>query len=342
MLRIILKIFIAIVVVIVLLFFTFYIGTSGDYKVADTVEQDSIIPHIVIGNAVLHAESFGNDTNEVVIVLHGGPGNDYRYLLDLKALSDDYFIVFYDQRGTGLSPRVPAEELSHETLLADLEKIVDYYAPEEKVNLIGHSYGGMLASSYLGKHPERVNKIVLAEPGMLTSEQAAVFVEKFTPEMSFPLLKHLGKCWFQSLHVKGPDKQARKDYFFAAMALSADSSIMKHHPFSNYFCNGVPGENSLNYWRYSMLSNSVIMGGGMDDNGDFQINFVRGVEKFPGKVLFLSGECNLIIGEEYQREHIKHFVNAEMVVIPDAGHTMFGDQPELSLRAVREYFVDEE
>ena len=94
-----------------------YFITSGDYSVAKTIEDDKTIPHIEIGNVVFHAETFGNDSNETVIIIHGGPGNDYRYLLPLKALSEDYFVVFYDQRGTGLSPRIDEEEQSLENSL---------------------------------------------------------------------------------------------------------------------------------------------------------------------------------------------------------------------------------
>jgi hypothetical protein len=53
------------------------------------------------------------------------PGADYRSLLDLKALADDYFVVFYDQRGTGLSPRVEDPgELTYELYLDDLAAFV--------------------------------------------------------------------------------------------------------------------------------------------------------------------------------------------------------------------------
>ena len=40
----------------------------------------------------------------------------------------------------------------------------------QKVNLVGHSWGAMLASAYLGQYPEKVDHAVLAEPGFLTSE----------------------------------------------------------------------------------------------------------------------------------------------------------------------------
>src|SRR6185503_2313758 len=99
--------------------------------------QDSSIPHITIDGVTFHAETFGDPANPVVIVLHGGPGSDYRSLLPLQALSDQYFVVFFDQRGTGLSPRVNPEEITIASAIADLDSIVAYYGKGRKVNLVG-------------------------------------------------------------------------------------------------------------------------------------------------------------------------------------------------------------
>ena len=74
--------------------YSFYLLAWGDYEVAKIVEHDPSIPHIELNEVVFHAETFGSDTNKVVIVLNGGPGNDYQYLLNIKALADDYFVVF--------------------------------------------------------------------------------------------------------------------------------------------------------------------------------------------------------------------------------------------------------
>ena len=189
-LKLLFRILIGFTGIILILFVLLYFTSSGDYKVADTVEQDPTIPHIKIGNTIFHSETFGNDTNAVVIVIHGGPGNDYRYLLPIKQLANHYYVVFYDQRGTGLSPRVPAEELSLETSLDDLHNIINYYSPEKKVNLIGHSWGAMLASGYIGMHPEKINKAVLVEPGLLTTEKAKEFTEVFKLDLNFNVLKY--------------------------------------------------------------------------------------------------------------------------------------------------------
>lgn len=337
-LKIIGKSLLIIIALLLSLFIIFYISTMGDYEISKTVEQDSSIPHLKIENTTFHLETFGNDTNEVVVILHGGPGNDYRYLLDLKDLSDDYFLVFYDQRGTGLSPRVNAEELTLENMIHDLNNIINHFSPNRKVNIIGHSWGGMLASGYLAQYPEKVNKIVLAEPGMLTSEKAKEFIEKFQAKFSFGFLWHAGKCWFESLHVAGPDDQASQDYFFTSLSFNASPELFKNHPMSKYFCNQNIESASLKYWRYSYLANRTIFMSMFDNDGNINIDLVSGVENFPNKVLFLISECNQLIGEEFQKDHIKYFNKAEMVIIKNAGHSMIGEQPQDCLFAIRKYF----
>jgi proline iminopeptidase len=319
---------------LLILFVLFYFVTSGDYEVAQTADQDPSIPHIKIGKTIFHAETFGDDSNEVVIALHGGPGNDYRYILPLKELADEYFVVFYDQRGTGLSPRVPAGELALDTMLSDLDAIVEYFAGDRKVHLIGHSWGAMLASAYISGFPGKVNKTVLAEPGMLTTEQAIEFMEKVRMKFSLRLLIHMGKCWFRSLHVKGPDEQASVDYFFQAFVLEGS---MDDNPYSGYYCNRDMATASFDYWRFSWSASRVLFMNMMDKHGNPELNLIDGAENFTNKVLFIAGECNELIGEEYQRAHLAYFPNAGLVVIDNAGHTMFGEQPEESLRIIRKY-----
>ena len=49
----------------------------------------------------LHLQTFGNPNQPVLFALPGGPGADFRLLLPLKALSDRYYVVLWDPRGTG-------------------------------------------------------------------------------------------------------------------------------------------------------------------------------------------------------------------------------------------------
>src|SRR5262245_60802661 len=78
-------------------------GDPGNL-VPRTVTEDPTLSQIEINGAHLHAEAFGDPNAPTVIVLHGGPGSDYRCLLPLQALAGDgYRVVFWDQRGAGLS-----------------------------------------------------------------------------------------------------------------------------------------------------------------------------------------------------------------------------------------------
>lgn len=328
------KIIITIVVSLLGLYIILYFANRGNYTVNKTVAQDSSIPHITLNGVTFHAETFGSDTNQVVIVLHGGPGNDFKYLLDLKTLSNNYFVVFYDQRGTGLSPRVAAKELTKENMIEDLHSIVEYYGKGNKVNIIGHSWGGMLASSYLGKYPETVNKIVLAEPGPLTPE----FAQQYEPNLtlSWELISHLGKSYFRSLHVEEIDDQAQTDYFFAYFTTVTS---VTENPLAGYFCDQNIENEDFSHWRYSATTSYELMMKGM--SGDKQtMNFIKGVDNYTEKILFIAGECNVLIGPEFQKEQMKLFGNTELVIIPNAGHFMFSEQPEACVEAIEKYFLN--
>lgn len=322
------------------IFLFLYMITSGSWKVAETVAQDTTISHITIDQHVFHAETHGSDTARTIIVIHGGPGQDYRYLLPLISLSDEFRVVFYDQRGTGLSPRVDACELTLQSSIEDLDRIVKYYCPDEKVNILGHSWGAMLGSAYLAKHPDKVHKIILAEPGFLTSEMAEKFMERtngFAIDLTFDNLLLLGKIVMRALHLRGPDDQAIKDYIF----LNLVTAPVKNHPMSGYFCGEKYDSTQMKFWRLSMVASQAIQQSGMDADGKMVIDLVSGVEQYQETVLFISGACNKFIGPDYQKEHLKYFPKHKMEVIENAGHNMFLDQPEEFFEIVRMHFKEE-
>ena len=73
-----------------------------------TVDEDPALPSITVNGAMLHADAFGHPDSTMIIVIHGGPGGDYRSLLNCTDLvNEGYRVIFYDQRGSGLSQRFP-------------------------------------------------------------------------------------------------------------------------------------------------------------------------------------------------------------------------------------------
>lgn len=305
-----------------------YLATSGEYTVEKTVADAPSLPYIEINGYRFHGETFGEPEAPVVIVVHGGPGWDYRSLLPLQALADEYYVVFFDQRGTGLSPRVDESAFSLESALADLDAIVERFRGGRPVTLIGHSWGAMLVTAYLGRAPHKVSHAVLAEPGFINSAMFERAGLRFGPRWEAGYLLFAVRRWFESLHIDQPDAHAAMDYFMAGVAARANPE---------YYCNDTVPEKALEHWRAGATAMGTMFASSFNDQGGLELDFTVGLESFTRPVLLLASECNSLIGMEHQKQQSGYFPNAQLHVIPRSGHMMFIEQPEASLSLVRQY-----
>jgi proline iminopeptidase len=311
-----------------------FITTRGDQSVPATVVDDPTLPQVTIDGVTFHAETFGSPDNPTVVVVHGGPGGDYGYLLNLHALADDYFVVFYDQRGAGLSPRVPAAELTLDSSVADLHRIVTHYGGGEPVRLIGHSWGGMLAAAYIGEHPAQVSHAVLAEPGALDNAGLARFNERqAAASRSAAYYLALVPTIFESLHLDGPDESAQMDYIFGKMSANFVGTAASGYRCADEGVTAVPPTVPVPPSRFGTTAFQTLFGPEAD-----LAPIAANADNYTGPLLFIASECNSFIGAEFQQEQMAIFPQAELVVIPDAGHEMFSENPAASLAAVRTFF----
>ena len=102
-----------------------------------------------------------------VIVLHGGPSIGHGYLLSgLVPLASDHRVIFFDQRGIGLSTgAADSTRLTVSRFLDDIEAVRSaLVGDEEPVHLVGHSWGAALALSYAIDRPEFVRSLTLIDP----------------------------------------------------------------------------------------------------------------------------------------------------------------------------------
>ncbi|MGR3659696.1 MAG: alpha/beta fold hydrolase [Paracoccaceae bacterium] len=306
-----------------------FLATSGQYPVVATVVNDASLPQIEINGVRLHAETYGDPTNPVIIVLHGGPGGDYRSQLGAKSLADTNFVVFYDQRGAGLSERIPAEQLTVPTYMAELDAVIEKYSPDRPVTLLGHSWGAMLATAYLGKTPEKVARAVLLEPGFFTGEEAQDWMTEAKPYMSgLGFYKKATVAAFQSLHVSGPDASASQDYMMSEIIHE-----FTNHPENPYHCSGE--EFDALAWRFGATASQTA-----GKTGAAEIELIaQGAKSYTGPVLLLASACNDWLGEDAQRIHQGFFQQAELRVVPNSGHDMIWDNPDETLPLIRAFLV---
>ncbi|MEZ4657384.1 MAG: alpha/beta hydrolase [Caldilineaceae bacterium] len=311
-----------------------FITTAGDHSVPNTVATDPTLPHVVIDDVTFHAETFGDADNPVVVVVHGGPGGDYGYLLNLHKLADDYFVVFYDQRGAGLSPRVGASELSLASSIADLHRIVTHYGKGQPVHLVGHSWGAMLVGGYIGQYPAFTAKAVLAEPGALDNRALARFNERQAAAQGLDYYQLLIPTIFESFHMTPPDAEARTDYIFGRMSTAFVGSAASSYRCADEGVVEVIPDVSIPPRRFGATAFTTIFGPSTDISP-----IAANAANYTDEVLFMASECNRFIGAQFQRAQMAIFPRARLAVIPHAGHNMISENPTDSLTVIRDYLA---
>ena len=110
---------------------------------------------------------FEKGSGPPVVLLAGGYALSHGYLSPVgDALAVSHRVILPDQRGTGLSKlgAYNRTNLNLDQLVADLEALRTHLG-FRKLNLLGHSWGGMLAMSYAAAHPDRVESMVLVGSG---------------------------------------------------------------------------------------------------------------------------------------------------------------------------------
>jgi proline iminopeptidase len=293
--------------------------------VPKTVTEDPSLPRVQVNGTVLHAETFGNPANPTVIMLHGGPGNDYRGLLPLRALvNDGYHVVFWDQRGSGLSERHAASAYGWDSVLEDLRQIVDHYAPDPShpVVFVGMSWGAMYATWFInqyGSYGGRIRGAVLSEPGAFTKAQLDAYMKRLT-SVSF-LDAPLNDLTWIGQFMSGGD-QARADYMFTIQGLTNWPAVHcddEHNPEPR--------------WRSGAVAAKSIQDLAVDG-----FDWTTNLKSFTPKVLFLRSELNEANRLQDQQELAAAYASAEIITIPGTGHCLIWEKPTEYLQQVRTYF----
>lgn len=295
-----------------------------------TVMEDPTLPAIEINGSRLHAQTFGDPANPVIVFLHGGPGGDYRDMLRLAersggySLADDHFLVFWDQRGSGLSQRHGKGTLTIEQYVADLHAILERYSPGRKAFLIGESWGGMFATRYINDHPDRVAGAVLIEPGPMdgvTMERLKDDINEF--RLGSELLNDI--AW--NGQFLSADDHARMD--FERMLGLRDGQPRFHQSKTD----PAPG------WRMGAAASRYVMESGQNASGRFNYDLTTNLAAYTTPVLFIAGSLSEVLGPSLQTKQVLHYPSASLQVVNGAGHDVAWVKAPEVLSHVRPYLA---
>lgn len=277
--------------------------------VPKTVDQDTTLPSIFVNGTLLHAETFGNPNNSMVVFLHGGPGADYRNALNIKQLADNgYFVVFYDQRGAGLSKRQDKNSYSIQLLLDDLNAVILHYktAPSQKVFLFGHSWGAILATAFINKYPTKITGAILAEAGGLNWNDLKAYNEKSKKLQFFS--ETTNDAFYLDQFFTGTENQHQiLDYKLA---------VQSAFSYTDGNTEGIEGPSP--FWRYGAVTLNSLVDIAENQGYDFTTN----LNQYQKKVLILYSENNNAYDLSVAQNEANYFPIHQIEKIDGTGHEM--------------------
>ncbi|MCV7219652.1 alpha/beta hydrolase [Mycolicibacterium elephantis] len=295
--------------------------------------------------AYRHLRATGAARPTPVIFVGGGPGeavvnnpakaDPYRELTRLG-----YDVYLYDQIGAGLSARLsnPAD-YTVDRHVADLEAIRRALGADQ-LTLIGASWGGSLVASYLAAHPTRVAKAVLTSPAPMDYAR--------WPDAG-DIAAHLPDAQRQ----RAEDLMPGNPRFITWYGLGIVNPVAAH--------NFIPDDEAdaffdtfLNIVRPATvcdpdnLSDVYETGNGLyanvfttrDAASGAQSHVQAQLETSPTPAMIITGECNYIPWAP-TAEYATTLPNATLLCLPNAGHAVELDRPDLYRRVVQDFLLDQ-
>ncbi|MBI5031409.1 MAG: alpha/beta fold hydrolase [Chloroflexi bacterium] len=253
-----------------------------------------------------------------LVLMHGGPGQDYTTLLSFKALADQFTLIFYDHRCNGHSDSADVSSMTWENLTADADALRQKLG-FDKWAVLGHSFGGNVALEYALRYPTSLSHLILMNAG--------------------------GDQWW--VNHNGPEILAKRGY--SASTVQADRRFFNGQwvpgEFLSLFIKFMPAY----FYRFDLLGLAremvsgprmkyrpevTIFGHGqllkdwtvMDRLGEIQV-----------PTLVIAGRYDFLFPPEHQAILADRIPNAKLVLIERAGHNPHMERPVETIQAVRDF-----
>jgi proline iminopeptidase len=266
----------------------------------------------------LHYTSAGLGTP--LIFLSGGPGLDNYLQPVAEHFPSRYRRILLDQRGTGKSrtAELTQANISLRLVVEDLEALRTHLKLD-RLFLVGHSWGGMLAMAYAAAHPDRIDQLILIDSGGPTMEWRGWFFDNMDMRLSpaeLESLRHWQDLFRRGIDVERAGEEIAKarlpGYFFDRAKVSRLPETPSHRDAAGFL------------------------------NADLKTNYdVReGLKKLDRPVLIIHGHQDPM-GDKTPEDIHALIRNSTLRYINKCGHFPWVEQPEEFHKIINEFFASE-
>jgi proline iminopeptidase len=270
-----------------------------------------------IGDCELYCEEEGEGMP--LVVLHGGPGATHHYFHPHFSLAKDFAkIIYYDQRGCGLSDYEQGKGYTVEQAIDDLEGLRKALNIDKWV-VLGHSFGGLLAQYYTVKYPTAVAGLVLVGSGLTMPAQL-----KPTRQYDFMSKEELERI--KSIHRNKDltEVQALYNAF-----LNGDWKRQNYYKPSRERIAQI----ALYEWKHDNNFNSIM------SRDTLKVNLEGAFDNCPIPTLIVEGKWDLTWNTDKPGILHQNHPNSKLIMFEHSGHSPFSDEPDRFFQILRD-FID--
>jgi proline iminopeptidase len=284
------------------------------------------------GGVMIYFKTVGK--GDPLIILHGGPGASHDYFLPyLLPLARKNRIVFIDERGSGRSQKLEDPSgYTVDNMVGDVEA-VRLALGLKKINLLGHSFGGVLAQAYALRYPRSLSRLILCSTFHSTAKMNLVF-QKMRDRMKPELRRRIENMEKNGVFGHGRDWEKiryTQEYMTAAWGEGYFPYLYRNRPDPN-FDPGAMGNMAWDVYREMWGS-----------DGEFAITGNLGPIDFSERLASIRVPTLITVGDNDEcapwlsEEMHQRIPGSRLVVLPRSGHMTFVDQPALFLKTVEEF-----
>ncbi len=252
------------------------------------------------------------DTGEPLIILHGLYGSGDNWISIAQVLKDHFQVYLLDQRNHGRSPH--SEEMNYDLLTEDLHAFFKIHNIN-RAHIVGHSMGGKTAMWFALKYPQLVNRLVIVDIAPRTYEMSAANSK-------------VHKLIISALKSVEPESATGRKEIEKRL-----SNRIANVPLRMFLLKNIERNSDGTYsWRLNV--NSI-------DNNLVKImnGFSEITQTIDVPTLFLKGELSNYIGRGDSSLIKQIFPISELITVPEAGHWLHAQQPELFTKTVLEFLM---
>ena len=239
-----------------------------------------------------------------ILILHGVFGMSDNWHTLAKRLAEKYWVIIPDLRNHGRSGH--SDIFDYEVMAGDIKELLE----ENHIrhcNIIGHSMGGKLAMNFALEYPEYVDNLLILDIG----------VKKYESKHEFIL---------NALQVIDPNEFSTRESIVNKL-----SQYIHNQQIVNFLLKNISLDNQTKKynWKFNLKS--------INNNFEKILEPVFSDHQCIKEILFIRGMNSDYILDEDWNDIIKLFPNAKLETIPNSGHWLHSDQPEILYNLILDY-----